>query len=90
VIENAWVRLQFEQAEGAPLALVPKSAESKYDGFITVVNGGVEIVGAAFTMPASERQAMPKWFIQVIDGDLAMWHCRVQGALNGAAAATKV
>lgn len=85
VIENSWVRLQFEQTEGAPLVLVPKSAESKYDGFITVVNGGIEIVGAAFTMPASERQAMPKWFIQIIDGDLAMWHCRVQGALNGAA-----
>src|SRR5205807_8949884 len=83
VIENAWVPLRFEQAEGAPLVLVPNSGESKYDGFISVVNGGIEIVGAALTTPASERQAVPKWFIQVIDGDLAMWHCRVQGALNG-------
>ena len=89
VIENAWVRLQFEQAEGPPLVLVPKAGDSKngdskYDGFISVVNGGIEIIGGAFTTPASERQTIPKWFIQVIDGDLAMWHCRVQGALNGA------
>lgn len=85
VIENVWVRLQFEQTEGAPLVLAPKAGESKYDGFISVVNGGIEITGGAFTTPTSERQALPKWFIQVIDGDLAMWHCRVQGSLNGAA-----
>src|SRR5262249_32017262 len=24
-----------------------------------------------------------KWFIQVVDGDLAMWRCRVQGPLTG-------
>jgi hypothetical protein len=85
VIENAWVRLRFKQTEGAPLVLVPKAGESKYEGFITVVNGGIEIEGAAFTMPASEKQAVPKWFIRIIDSDLAMWHCRLQGALNGAA-----
>jgi serine/threonine protein kinase len=84
VIENAWVRLQFEQTEGAPLVLVPKAGASKYDGFITVVNGGVEIVGGAFTTPASEKQTLPKWFVQVIDSDLAMWRCRVQGSLTGA------
>src|SRR5262249_51071388 len=33
--------------------------------------------------PAAASQAMPKWFIQVVDGDLAMWRSRLQGPLSG-------
>jgi len=83
VIENAWIRVQFEQDETAPLVITPRSADSKHDGFITVINGGVEIVGGVFTIPASERATLPKWFIQVVDGDLAMWRCRLHGPLSG-------
>ncbi len=85
VIENAWVSLKFEQAEGAPLVLVPKAGDGKYDGFISIVNGGMEIFEAAFTTPASQQQAVPKWMIQAIDSDLAMWRCRVQSSLTSAA-----
>jgi serine/threonine protein kinase len=83
VIENAWVRLSFEQTSGPPLVLSPRAAESKHEAFITVVGGGLEIVNAALAAPTSERQPLPKWFIQVIDGDLAMWRCRIQGPMTG-------
>ncbi|MGE5195406.1 MAG: serine/threonine-protein kinase, partial [Deltaproteobacteria bacterium] len=83
VVENAWVRLSFEQTSGPPLVLSPRPAETKHDGFISVVNGGIEIVGAVFSVPASERQPLPRWFIQVVDGDLAMWRCRIHGPMIG-------
>jgi len=83
VIENAWVRLKFEQTEGAPLVLTPRSAESKHDALINVTNGGLEIEAGVFSMPASDKQAQ-KCCIKVVDGDLAMWRCRVQGPLTGA------
>lgn len=83
IIEDAWVRLTFAQAEGPPLVLSPRPAETRRDGFISVVNGGLEIVGGVFSIPASERQALPKWFIQVVDGDLAMHRCRVHGPMVG-------
>jgi len=83
VIENAWVRLTFAQADGPPLVLSPRPAETKHDGFISVVNGGIEIVGGVFSLPATERQALPRWFIQVVDGDLAMHRCRVHGPMVG-------
>jgi hypothetical protein len=85
VIENAWVRLQFESTGAAPLVLVPRPAKSKYDGFICVVNGGLEIVGGAFAAGAAEQNGMPSWFMQVIDSDLAMWRCSVQGPTMTAA-----
>lgn len=86
VIENAWVRIQFEQGEGPPLVLTPRGADSgqKREAFITVINGGLELVGCVFTTPAAGSHAVPKWFIQVVDGDLAMWRCRLQGPLSGA------
>jgi hypothetical protein len=83
VIENAWIRIQFEQDETAPLVITPRSADTKHDAFITVTNGGVEIVGGVFSTPTSERATLPKWFIQVVDGDLAMWRCRLHGPLTG-------
>jgi serine/threonine-protein kinase len=83
VIEDAWVRMTFAQADGPPLVLSPRPAESRSDGFISVVNGGIELAGCAFSIPASEKQALPKWFIHVVDGDLAMQRCRVQGPLVG-------
>jgi serine/threonine protein kinase len=83
VIENAWVRMTFAQADGPPLVLSPRPAETGHDGFISVVNGGIELVGCAFSIPASEKQALPKWFIEVIDGDLALRHCRIHGPLVG-------
>jgi hypothetical protein len=83
VIDGAWVRLTFEQTEGRPpLVLTPRVGESKHDGFVSVVNGGIEIVGGVFAPPASERQVLPKWYIQVIDGDLAMSRCRIQGPMG--------
>jgi serine/threonine-protein kinase len=83
VIENVWVRLIFEQTAGAPLVLSPRPAESKHDALISVSGGGIEIVGAVFAAPASQNQPLPKWFIHVVDGDLALWRCRVQGPLTG-------
>src|SRR5262249_34111713 len=85
VIQDAWVRLQFEQIDGPPLVLTPRLSEtgSRRDCLISIVNGGVEIVGGVFTLPASEKQPVPKWFIQVVDGDLAMQRCRIQGPMGG-------
>ncbi len=83
VVQDVWVRLTFRPSEGAPLVLTPRSAETKYEGFISIENGGLEINGGVFTIPASDRQTPPKWFIHVVDGDLAMWHCRVQGPMVG-------
>jgi serine/threonine-protein kinase len=83
VIENVWVRMQFEQTDGPPLVITPRAAESKHDGFITIRNGGMEINRGVFTIPATERASLPKWFIHVIDGDLGLFHCRLQGPLNG-------
>ena len=85
VVENAWVRLQFEQTGTAPLVLVPRPGKSKYDGFINVVNGGLEIVGGAFIPEIAEQKNSPNWFMQVIDSDLAMWRCCVRAPLTGAA-----
>ncbi len=84
VIEGVWVRLTFQPPAEASLVLSPRSAESKQDGFITVINGGLEIVGGAFTIPSSERQHVPKWMIRVVDGDLAMSRCRIHGPMGGA------
>jgi hypothetical protein len=83
VLENVWVRLLFEQTAGPPLVLSPRSTESRHDALISVSGGGIEIVGAVFAPPASQNQPLPKWFIQVVDGDLAMWRCRLQGPLTG-------
>jgi hypothetical protein len=90
VIQNAWVRLKFEQTEGAPLVLSPRGTESgrapdgsaSAEAFIVVNNGGLEITGGAFTMPAGERTQFPRWFIQAIDSDLALRHCRIQAPLS--------
>src|SRR5262245_28497362 len=82
VVENVWVRLLFEQTAGPPLVLSPRPAESRHDAFISVSGGGIEIVGAVIASPTSQNQASPKWFIQVVDGDLAMWRCRVQGPMT--------
>lgn len=84
VIEGAWVRLTFEPPAGTSLVLSPRSsADSKQEGLINVTNGGLEIVGGAFTIPTSDRQVLPKWFIKVVDGDLAMSRCRVHGPMVG-------
>jgi hypothetical protein len=64
------VRLLFEQGPGQPLIMTPRVTDPKAESFISVVNGGLEIVGGVFSIPASERQPLPKWFIQVVDGDL--------------------
>ncbi|MBI3865749.1 MAG: hypothetical protein HY290_28070 [Planctomycetia bacterium] len=84
VIENAWVRLQFESTDQNPLVLVPRPAASKYDSFITVVNGGLEIVGGAFTQGTSTQRDLPSCFMRVIDGDMALWRCRVVESAAGA------
>src|SRR5262249_28283126 len=90
VVKNAWIRLSFEQADGPPLVLSPRTAETgrsgeagRNDAFISVTNGGVEIANAAFTATASERAPLPRWFIQVVDGDLALRNSRIQGPLTG-------
>jgi hypothetical protein len=85
VVENVWIRIMFEQTEGAPLVIQPKAVESKSDGFLTVRNGGVEIDRGVLTLPVSERGAAPKWLIHVVDGDLGLFRCRLQGSLNGSA-----
>jgi hypothetical protein len=84
VIENVWVRMVFEQTEGPPLVITPRPAESKLDGFMTIRNGGVEMERAVFTIPATERASLPKWFMHVIDSDLGLYRCRLQGPLNSA------
>jgi serine/threonine protein kinase len=84
VIDNVWVRMQFDQTDGAPLVITPRSAESKLDGFITIRNGGVEIERGVFSVPVTERTALPKWLVHVVDGDLGLFQCRLQGPLNGA------
>ena len=83
VVENAWVRFSFEQTEGPPLVLAPRAVETKHDAFISVENGGIAIEGGVFTVPAGERQTLPKWFIRVVDGDLGLWRCRIQGPMAG-------
>lgn len=86
VIQNAWVRLRFEQTEGYPLVLTPRlvdTGNAKFDAFISVTNGGLEISNGAFTIPASERQALPRWFIQAVDSDLVLRRCRLQGPMVG-------
>lgn len=91
VIQNAWVRLRFEQADGQPLVITPKGGESartadaasRPNSFIVVVNGGLEISGGAFMLSGSEKGAPPRWFIQATDSDLALVRCRIQGPLLG-------
>jgi eukaryotic-like serine/threonine-protein kinase len=91
VIQNAWVRIRFEQTEGAPLVLSPRMVDSgkgsdagtRPDALFVVTRGGLEITGGAFTVPASEKQPLSKWFIQAIDSDLVLRQCRLQGPLTG-------
>lgn len=89
VIQDTWIRIHFEQTEGYPLTISPRFVETgkipaashKDEAFITVVNGGVELVNGTFTIPSSERQILPVWFVHVTDGDLAVRQCRIQGPM---------
>jgi eukaryotic-like serine/threonine-protein kinase len=90
-IRDAWVRLHFQQTEGAPLVLAPRfvdvsrstDSSPRFDAMISVVNGGLEISGGSFTVPNSAGAHPPRWFIQVTDGDLALRDCRIVGPLVG-------
>lgn len=90
VIQKTWIRLHFQQTEGPPLVLAPRLVESARtppanssdDAFISVVQGGVEIVNAAFTIPVTEKTVPPAWFMEVIDGDMALRQCRIQGPMS--------
>ncbi|HTI50764.1 MAG TPA: hypothetical protein VL475_07430, partial [Planctomycetaceae bacterium] len=84
VVENVWIRLKFEQTEGPPLVLSPKSLESaRQDAFITVRHGGLEITGGAFNASATDKSGV-RSFLQAVDSDLALRNCRVQGpAISG-------
>ncbi|MBS0264180.1 MAG: protein kinase [Planctomycetes bacterium] len=86
VLENVWVRMIFEQTDGAPLMIVPRAGDSKRDGLITVKNGGLQIDRGVFSIPATERTdrgAQPKWLFHIIDSDLGLMRCRLQGPLVG-------
>jgi serine/threonine-protein kinase len=79
VVENVWIRLTFEQTEGPPLVLSPKSAGStRQEAFITVRNGGLEVAGGAFNVSMAEKSGA-RSFLRAIDSDLAMRNCRVLG-----------
>lgn len=91
VIRDAWVRLRFEQLDGPPLVITPRVSDygrstgtsKRDDALITVSRGGVELVNATFTIPSLEKQPVPHWLIQVVDGDFVLRNCRMQGPLLG-------
>jgi eukaryotic-like serine/threonine-protein kinase len=85
VIRNAWIRLRFQPSEGHALVLTPQLQATKgaaNDALLSVINGGVEIVGGAFSIPPGDRTAIPDWMFRITDGDLALRRCRIQGALS--------
>lgn len=90
VIRNVWVHLSFEQTESAPLVISPRQADSarsgdpgaRHDALISVINGGLEITGAVFAPPTTDR-SLPRYFVEATDSDLALRNCRIQGPMTG-------
>ena len=84
-IANAWIRIRFDQSQG-PFTLAPRSASTPKDGhddaFLTVINGGVELVGVNL-VSGTESRVLPRWMIQINNGDLSLKNCRIQGPMIG-------
>lgn len=90
VIRDAWVRMKFEPAEGPPLVLSPRPLDPAHQGkggaddaFLSVINGGLEVTGGSFSIPASEKLPYPHWLIRAQDSDLALRSCSIQGPMVG-------
>lgn len=80
VIRDISVRIRFEQSDSAPLVLSPVLPAARAgDPFITVQNGGLTLEKVAISPQRAE--SAPGCFIQVIDGDLALRSCRLQGPM---------
>lgn len=85
IIRDRYVRLRCESPDRRLTTFQPRQAD---DAWITVVNGGLFVEGAAFgvtTVDKSSREklAQPKWYFRLESADLALNRCRVQSPLLG-------
>lgn len=88
VIVGKSCQIVFEQTEGVPLSLAPRSTEgtkpagSVDHALFSVSGGSVEIVNGTFTMPAGDRSkgvAAPL-FLHATGGGFVLRKCRVQSS----------
>lgn len=94
-VQGKSLRLHFRQTRGDPLVIVPRAGISRSpatgaptfdDAFISVRNGSLEIVDGMIGVSAYEQlgiNSLPRWMIQVVNGNLSLQHCRLLGPAAG-------
>ena len=84
-IRDRYVRLRCLASDGRLTSFQPRQVD---DVWITVVNGGLEIEGAALgtavlDKSARDKVSQPKWYFRLEAADLSLKSCRVQSPVLG-------
>jgi serine/threonine protein kinase len=85
IIRDRYVRIRCQSPDRRLTTFQPRQTD---DAWITVINGGLAVEGAAFgvtTVDKSSREkvAQPKWYFRLESSDLSLMGCRVQSPLLG-------
>ena len=91
MVEGECLQLHFLQDSDDAVVLIPRSGTPRLktaggqmldDALITVINGSLEITDARIGISSYEQfgtVTLPRWFVQVVNGNLSLRHCRIKG-----------
>ncbi len=85
IIRDRYVRLRCVAPDGRLTSFIPRQVD---ESWITVINGGLDVSGAAFGVAAMDKSGrdkltLPKWFFRLDGADLVLRNSRVQSPLQG-------
>ena len=77
-------RLEFEESEGPPLVVEPRSIDYRRGGeaFISVADAEVEILNGRFRLMGTTRRDIPEALLHVENGGFSLEHCYVIGPMT--------
>jgi eukaryotic-like serine/threonine-protein kinase len=84
ILRDRYVRLRCTAPDGRLTSFLPRQAD---EAWITVINGGLDVSGAAFGVAAMDRTGreklpQPKWYFRLEGADLVLRNCRAQSPLQ--------
>ncbi len=72
------LRLVFQQADGAPLKIVPKDAGKDVEALIRIEKGSIEIEDLRY-QPPEPRSTLPAWLLSAVDSQVVLRQCEFIG-----------
>ncbi len=77
-ISGRQLRIVFQQAEGAPLKILPKDSGKDVEALIRIEKGSIEIEDLRY-QPPEPRSTLPAWLLSAVDSYVIFRGCEVVG-----------